>query len=577
MAVQSEGTARHSLPTRAEWEAEAARLGLKRLGGELVGPCPQCGGEDRFYVRADGGAYCRKCCPDGRDSEAVAALFRAAGFTPTGALKPRASPPPARTYEHQKFDGPQYARLVKRKVPKEAGWKTKPLSLDAALAHLDGGEDHRIGVVPASVGCFVIDIDVSKEVTNGSKAPNPEARQREANRRRREYVKIFGKPIVALDSLTTKGAHLWYQIPKDADISHLPTKAKIMPPPRLPERFAKDEDEFLFSGQQVAQQDFAAWREALDNAKDDPVDMGALLDLLVPFEWPGRAVRREWGDLNPPPVEWLVEGWIPANRVTLVVGVGGGGKSRLALQLATALASGSTDWLPGGPPLVLPGRTAAPAVFATWENDLEDFMRLLAHSPTLPDVGGRFVGLDLAGSGSLWGPQGGSGHIATTAGWTATAERLKEGVERVGARLLIVDPLAAAYGSDENARALVRGFMGAFDGWARDKGVTVVLIAHPPKGTGAAYAGSTDWHAAPRGLLSLQLVDTKKRDSDGPGGDPAFRLSAEKQSYAAPGEALWLAEYPRWKAVKKEAAVRWRKGGRKSSSPPDSKNPGLHY
>ena len=267
--------------TQDEWRAVLPHH--KMSSGELKGPCPACGGKDRHYVLPTGRAYCRKCCPDGASPEAFERMIEAAGLK--GGVRVRArvdAPPQRRTYEHQKFDAPQYARLIKRKVPKEKGWKETPLTLEAALAHLEAGEDHRIGVVPASVGCFVIDIDVTKGATNGSKAPDPEARQREANRRRREYVKIFGKPIVALDSLTTKRAHLWYQIPKDADFAHLPTKAKIMPPPKLPERFAHDEDEFLFSGQQVAQQDFAAWREALDNAKDDPVDMAALLDLLAP-------------------------------------------------------------------------------------------------------------------------------------------------------------------------------------------------------------------------------------------------------------------------------------------------------
>ena len=48
----------------AEWWAEnAARLNLKRVGSQLQGPCPLCGGEDRFHVNADADALvgCRKC------------------------------------------------------------------------------------------------------------------------------------------------------------------------------------------------------------------------------------------------------------------------------------------------------------------------------------------------------------------------------------------------------------------------------------------------------------------------------------------------------------------------------------
>ena len=48
----------------AEWWAEnAAGLNLKRNGSQLEGPCPLCGGKDRFHVNTDADALagCRKC------------------------------------------------------------------------------------------------------------------------------------------------------------------------------------------------------------------------------------------------------------------------------------------------------------------------------------------------------------------------------------------------------------------------------------------------------------------------------------------------------------------------------------
>ena len=43
--------------------------GLKQKGssGEYSGPCPKCGGTDRFYVRPDGSFACRQCNPRGGD------------------------------------------------------------------------------------------------------------------------------------------------------------------------------------------------------------------------------------------------------------------------------------------------------------------------------------------------------------------------------------------------------------------------------------------------------------------------------------------------------------------------------
>ena len=43
---------------------------------------------------------------------------------------------------------------------------------------------------------------------------------------------------------------------------------------------------------------------------------------------------------NPPPREWIVEEWLPANRVTLFWGIAGAGKSHLSVQLAAGVASG---------------------------------------------------------------------------------------------------------------------------------------------------------------------------------------------------------------------------------------------
>ena len=47
-------------PTQAWW-GKQEHLELTRKGTELCGPCPHCGGDDRFHVRADGIFGCRVC------------------------------------------------------------------------------------------------------------------------------------------------------------------------------------------------------------------------------------------------------------------------------------------------------------------------------------------------------------------------------------------------------------------------------------------------------------------------------------------------------------------------------------
>ena len=62
-------------------------------------------------------------------------------------------------------------------------------------------------------------------------------------------------------------------------------------------------------------------------------------------------------------------------------------------------------------------------------------------------------------------PQG--RHISTMAELTVTGERVRRLCEQEDARLLVLDPLAAAYAADENARGLVRAFVSHWDAWGR--------------------------------------------------------------------------------------------------------------
>ena len=61
--------AREPLPNVEDW---ASRLELRHRSGEYVGPCPVCGGEDRFHVgRGRGGAAMVGCrgCIDGQPAD----------------------------------------------------------------------------------------------------------------------------------------------------------------------------------------------------------------------------------------------------------------------------------------------------------------------------------------------------------------------------------------------------------------------------------------------------------------------------------------------------------------------------
>ena len=115
---------RDPLPGAKEW---ADALDLTRRGREWVGPCPLCGGDDRFHVRDSGGRAavgCRGCIdgqPDGeravRFGELLRAAFpdRASATARSPAKVPRT--PPAPVNGHEAARGAIAGRLWAAAVP----------------------------------------------------------------------------------------------------------------------------------------------------------------------------------------------------------------------------------------------------------------------------------------------------------------------------------------------------------------------------------------------------------------------------------------------------------------------------
>ena len=212
-------------------------------------------------------------------------------------------------------------------------------------------------------------------------------------------------------------------------------------------------------------------------------------------------------------MEWLVENWLPAGRVSMLTGEGGAGKSRLALQLAAGIVTGGDgdggwidvpiDYLRLGPS-VGDGR---PVIFASWEDTEDDFSRRLSEisgpaSPWItPDRLKMLKVTDLSGYGPAWGQS----HPANLPTLTETGQEPRSAAENLGAALLILDPVAAAYAGNENDRGQVRQFIADWDAWGRATNCGVLILAHPPK-SGAEYSGSTDWNGAVRSRWAMQKV-----------------------------------------------------------------------
>ena len=289
----------------------------------------------------------------------------------------------------------------------------------------------------------------------------------------------------------------------------------------------------------------AGFRQAVAMAHTDL--RGSLETLARAIETATPLRVATWGNGPPEPRQWLIDDKLPAGRVTLLTGEGGAGKSRLMLQMGAGVASGGDNgvWISSPSPVLRLGNAVPPdgasVVFASWEDEPAEFYRRLhqisgnAAPWVKPERLENLHIVNLVGEGPVWAPPQGR-HISTMAELTVTGERLRRLCEQEDARLLVLDPLAAAYAADENARGLVRAFVSHWDAWAQATRCAVMILAHPPKSAGLAYAGSTDWQGAVRALWALQ-PETSKTEDPAP---RTWKLEFIKGNYGPKPEPLTL-------------------------------------
>ena len=221
----------------------------------------------------------------------------------------------------------------------------------------------------------------------------------------------------------------------------------------------------------------------------------------------------------------------------------------------------------GRMPPVAAERGGCKVVIASWEDEPSELNRRVRGIqerlkwPQYQGLNKNLRAYRMAGEGPIW-------HMENLAkvqqgALSPAGRRLLNRCRDEEARLLILDPLAAAYGGNENDRVQVRAFMSYLDRWAQDAECTVLLIAHPSKtsnkstnSTGSdddyANSGSTDWHSAARSVWELKQADTKQKDST----DKAVKaplLACTKSSYGSSPPPVWL----RSEFIEGKAGVVW--------------------
>ena len=282
---------------------------------------------------------------------------------------------------------------------------------------------------------------------------------------------------------------------------------------------------------------------ALENALAEgavPETITRVIEILDPPQLVSAAPPLLTGDL--PQREWLIKDWLPANCVSMFTGEGGVGKSFAVLQIACALASGVKDCYfdTTSQPISNTELPATNVVYAAWEDELEEVSRRIRRIkgnlqwPDFDKIERCFSFVDLKRLGPIWGPEQGV-HVSTRGGLLHSGEELMRICEDKGARLLVLDPGAGAFGGNENDRAAVREFTGYMSGWGVDNQCATLIIAHPPK-SGETYSGSTDWLGSVRSLWNLGVRTTKLDDKE----VKYYSLTHEKSNYSLRQPEIFL-------------------------------------
>ncbi len=228
-------------------------------------------------------------------------------------------------------------------------------------------------------------------------------------------------------------------------------------------------------------------------------------------------------DITAEPVKFLWEPYIPLGKITILQGDGSNGKSTMMLAIAAAVTTGAA--LPGG-------ERAAPAgvIFQSTEDGLADTIK-----PKL----------------ELFGADCSRVHVIDDSlkALTYADERVEEAIVKMGAKLIVFDPMQAFLGgANMNSANGVRPIMNQLIGVAGRTECAVVILGHLNKRGGAPQyrgLGSIDIFAAARSVLTMgkipedenmRAVVHSKSNLATPG--PSFATGLDTD-----GRFVWLGDY----------------------------------
>ena len=189
-------------------------------------------------------------------------------------------------------------------------------------------------------------------------------------------------------------------------------------------------------------------------------------------------------DIQPEPVEWLWEPYIPNSAITLIQGDGGDGKTTTALAIAAAVTNGTA--LPNGV-----GGELASVIIQNAEDSYAQTIR-----PRLEKFGADCDRIEFIDEDET--------------ALSLSDERIEQAIVRTGAKLLIIDPVQAYLGgANMNSANGIRPLMKRLGDVAARHRCAILLVGHMNKKGGKAQyrgLGSIDIFAAARSVLTVGRV-----------------------------------------------------------------------
>jgi RecA-family ATPase len=549
---------------RTSIESEIMRRGitLRRSGAERIGPCPRCGGTDRFSVNPKLGVWnCRHCKPADIAGDIVGLVQWLDGTEFVRAVETiNQEPPPLNGHGHESGGGaPQQVawydyqdeagkllfqvvrfdpKDFRQRRPLNDGWEWSvkgvrlvPFKLPELIEALASelvvfiveGEKDVLSLMargaiatcnPMGAGKWrpeynqyfrdadvVIIADHDPQAVNrktGEKLFHPDGRPRLPGRDHATYIAEQLKPVAANVRMFEVN-ELWPTCGEKADIANY----------------------FERGGTIEALNDFVAKCESWSPAPP-PVTL-KFIDMSA------------WDSVRAPEREWAVRDRIPARQPTLLSGEGSIGKTILELQLCVAHVLGR-DWIGSLP-------EQGPAIYLGAEDDEDELHRRLEAIVALYNVTFKELinhGLHLlsfAGEDCLLGVPNRSGQIVPT----RLFELLLEAIRDIKPKHLGIDTCADVFGGNEIDRAQVRQFLGMLRKLGMTCNGSVVLLAHPSlEGikSGSGISGSTGWHNSVRARMYFH---TPKASDDDDEPDTGLReLEFKKNNYGPVGDTIKL-------------------------------------